>query len=119
MAELFAWATAELEFELRDQQGAIPEGILDGMEEAVVTIAQGGTVIEKRASDGSVGVDAPSAVLRVHLSQQETAKLKGGTKASPKSADAQVNIYYGDERRNATYESRIAVFRNLHPKRMP
>lgn len=117
MAEITTWTTAELDFVLRDETGEVPEGLLDGLSEAVVSIVQGNAKLEKRGED--VGVDIESATLHVRFDQAETAKLQGGTRAKPKTADTQVNLYYEDTSRNATYETQLNVYRNLHPQRLP
>lgn len=119
MAEVFAWSTADLEFELRDEAGGVPDGILDGVSEVVVTVSQGGTAIERRMSDDQVHVDEEEAVVTIHLGQADTGRLRGGTRQKPKVAACQVNIYYTDGQRTATYEAQVSVLRNLHPRRLP
>lgn len=121
LAEITTWTTAELDFVLRDETGEVPEGLFDGLSEAVVSIVQGNVQgnakLEKRGED--VGIDIENATLHVRFDQRETAKLQGGTRAKPKTADTQVNLYYEDTNRNATYETQLNVYRNLHPQRLP
>lgn len=117
MADITTWTTAELDFVLRDEAGEVPEGLFDGLSEAVVSIVQGIEKLEKRGED--VGIDREGATLHVRFDQGETAKLQGGTRAKPKTADTQVNLCYDDTSRNATYETQIMVYRNLHPQRLP
>lgn len=117
MADIIVWTTAELDFVLRDEQGEVPSGIFDGLQDAIVTISQSGARIEKRLAE--IGVEPETGTIHVVLTQQDTGRLQGGTRQAPKAADAQVNLYYQDSTRNATYEVRLNVLRNLHPQRMP
>lgn len=119
MAEVFTWTTADLEFVLRDSSGEVPEGLLEGVSELLVTISQTGSPIEKRLTNDEVVIDPQEAIVSIHLTQAETGKLKGGTKSAPKKASCQVNIYYATTQRSATYETELSVLRNLHPKRLP
>lgn len=117
-AEIFVYATEELTFELRTAEGEKPVGIFDGIKEAIVTLSQGGGAIEKRLSDGEIGLDDEQAAVNVRFRQEDTARLQGGTSEKPKSADVQVNLYYHNTDRDVTHEAKVPVYRNLHAKRM-
>lgn len=118
MAEIFAFSTDELSFELRDAEGEKPEGIFDGIKEVIVTLSQGGDPIEKKLSDGGIGLDDEDASVNVRFDQDDTALLRGGTLDKPRTADIQVNLYYQNTDRDVTHEAKIPVYRNLHPKEM-
>ena len=120
MAVIVSWTTADLDFILRNEDGTIPTGIFDGMTEAIITLAQGGASrVEKSLSEGEISVSVEDTTLSLRLDQSETARLRGGEPGKPRTAQTQVNIYYGAGRtRVATFEGTVDVYRNLHPRRV-
>lgn len=116
MIEIVEWTTSEIEFALKDPEGHVPEGILENLKDASVIIKQGLVGIEKRLED--MGIDVGEGTMTIHLSQAETGRLDGGTRANPRTANIQVNLYYENGERDASYEAQVAVLRNLHDRAM-
>lgn len=116
MAEITVWTTAEVEFSVTDESGQVPEGIFDDLKDAIVTLKQGSTLMERHMNQ--LSIDPEQGTVTIHLAQDETAKFKGGTQAAPRKIDVQLNLYYATDERDATYETQISVLRNLHARRM-
>lgn len=111
MAHFYTYETVEIPLIFT------PNGILDGYSRVVVSVAQDDRIqIDKTEED--LSIDTTTNTITLSLTQQETAKFKGGTLNTPRKAHVQVNIYYNNSSRDVSVMKDIDVYDNLYKKVM-
>ena len=109
MAHFYTYETVELPLTFT------PSGVLEDYKHIVVSIVQDDLVqIDKTEDDLSIDVANDSIV--INLTQEETAKFRGGSEKAPKTAHVQVNVYYNNTTRDVSIVKDINVYNNLYKK---
>ena len=80
--------------------------VLDDYAKIIVSIDQGKIQVEKTEEE----LEIEDNVITVSLTQEDTGKF------APGKAEVQVNIYYEDTERKATYINQLDILRNNHKK---
>ena len=109
MAHFYTYETVEIPITFT------PAGVLENYLHIVVSIVQDDIArIDKKENELSVDVENDTVV--VSLSQEETAKFRGGDNNTPKIAHVQVNVYYDNASRDVSIIKDINVYNNLYKK---
>lgn len=102
MPHFYVWETKPLTIRFT------PEGVLDSYEHIIISIEQGGIIVNKTESE--MEVDTIAGTITLNLSQEETGKFRKG------NALIQVNIYYDFAERDVSKQATIEVRDNLYKK---
>lgn len=109
MAHFYTYETIEIPITFS------PAGVLENYRHIVVSIVQDDIArIDKK--DNDLSIDTAADTIVVSLSQEETAKFRGGNGNSPKKAHVQVNVYYDNTSRDVSIVKDIDIYDNLYKK---
>lgn len=111
MQGFYQWETADIALVIEDDEGSPKPGVLDNLEDVVVSIAQGARQVDWHMDE--LGIDAAASTINLHLTQQKAGKFSGDTPAK-----VQVNILYDNGERDVTVRGTIDVFGNLYRQEM-
>ena len=107
----YQWETADLQLIIEDDEGNPKPGVLDNLEDVVVSIAQGSRQVDWHIDE--LGIDAAASAINLHLTQEKAGKFSGDA-----AAKVQVNILYSNGERDVTVKGTIDVLSNLYRREM-
>lgn len=109
MAHFYTYETVEIPLTFT------PAGVLEGYRHIVVSIVQDDIArVDKK--DSELSIDTANDTVVVSLTQEETAKFRGGNDKQSKTAKIQVNVYYENTSRDVSIIKEISVYDNLYKK---
>ena len=111
MSSFYQWETVDLELVIEDDDGTPKTGVLDGVRDVAVSLAQGCTRLDVHIDD--LHIDAEASTIDLHLSQEEAGRF-----SAKEEVVVQVNILYENGERDVTEKGFVHVYDNLYRRVM-